>query len=335
MPRGRGVYNRTYSDEKWGQVNAENKAIMEDFLTEYKQQKKSEATLKAYYNDLRIVLIKILEDYENKSILEMTKKDFRRLNLWFDESGMSPARCNRLHSCINSLLTFCEEDDDYDYEVNQSKKVKGVPNVKVKTDEDDFFFTFDEFIKVREKLIEQGELQKAVMWSLAFDSGARRNEVFQVKKEGLLDGNKTNIVKGKRGKMFPLVYLDDTKELIRKYLEKRGDDDIESLWYIESKGEKHPVADSVTLYEWMTKKCNAILQEIRGEETNIFFHTCRHSRIESLVQGTDERLKDENGNNKKFPLEQVMVLVHHSDVSTTQSYLKDHDEDTINEMFGF
>lgn len=335
MARGRGVYNRIYSPEKWEKVNLENKNIMEDFLTEYRQQKKSETTLKAYWNDLRLVLIKIMEDFDNKSILEMTKKDFRKLNLWFDESGMSPARCNRLHSCVNSLLTFCEDDDDYDYEINQSKKVKGVPNVKVKTDEDNFFFTFEEFIKVRDKLIEQGDLQIAVMWSLAFDSGARRNEVFQVQKHGLLEGNKTNIVKGKRGKLFPLVYLNDTKDLIQKYLEERGDDDIDSLWIVNSKDDKRPLADSITLYEWLTTKCNKILQDIRGEETNIFFHTCRHSRIECLLQGTDDRLKDENGDNRKFPLEQIMVLVHHSDVSTTQSYLKNHDEDTINEMFGF
>lgn len=335
MSRGTGVYNRIYTDEKWEKVNQVNKDIMDDFLTEYKQQKKSETTLKAYFNDLRLVFVKILEDFENKSILEMTKKDFRRLNLWFDESGMSPARCNRLHSCINSLLTFCEDDDDYDYEVNQSKKVKGVPNIKVKTNEDNFFFSFDEFIKVRNRLVEEGELQKAVMWSLAFDSGARRNEVYQVNKQGLLDGNKTNIVTGKRGKQFPLVYLDDTKELIRNYLENRGEDNIDSLWYLGTKDNKRPLTDSVTLYDWLTGKCNSILQEIRGEETNIFFHTCRHSRIESLVQGTDDRLKDENGNNRKFPLEQVMILVHHSDISTTQSYLANHDEDTINEMFGF
>ena len=29
--------------------------------------------------------------------------------------------------------------------------------------------------------------------------------------------NKTNIVRGKRGKMFSLIYLDDTKELIKQY----------------------------------------------------------------------------------------------------------------------
>lgn len=333
MARGRGIYNRIYSPKKWEKVSKENKAIMEDFLTEYKQQKKAESTLHAYFEDLRLVLIKILEDFDNKSILEMTKKDFRRLNIWFDESGMSPARCNRIHSVINSLLSFCEDDDDYDYEVNQSKKVKGVPREKVKTNEDDFFFTYKEFVKVRDILVERGDLQTAVLWSLFFDSGARRNEVFQVKKDGLLDGNKTNVVRGKRGKLFPLVYLDDTKELIRLYLEKRGNDDIDSLWISSIGGEKKPLADSTTLYDRIVK-CSKILSEIRGEETNIFPHTCRHSRIECLLRGEDDRLKDEDGKNKKFPIEQIMVFVHHSDVSTTQGYTKDRSEETINDMFG-
>lgn len=333
MARSRGVYNRIYTPEKWELVNKTNKDIVEDFLTEYKQQKKAESTLHAYHEDLRIVLIKILEDFENKSILEMTKKDFRRLNIWFDESGMSPARCNRIHSVVNSLLTFCEDDDDYDYEVNQSKKVKGVPREKVKTNEDDFFFTFDEFIKVRDVLVERGDLQTAVMWSLAFDSGARKNEVYQVTKHGLLDGNKTNIVRGKRGKMFPLIYLDDTKELIRQYLEQRGDDDIDSLWIVGSGDNKRPISCNNILYDRIMK-CNKILSDIRGEETNIFFHTCRHSRIECLLRGEDSRLKDEDGNNKKFPIEQIMIFVHHSDVSTTQSYTKDRTEETINDMFG-
>ena len=95
---------------------------------------------------------------------------------------------------------------------------------------------------------------------------------------------------------------------------------------------KKAISDSCTLYDRMVK-CSKILSEIRGEETNIFPHTCRHSRIECLQRGEDNRLKDENGNNKKYPLEQIMVFVHHSDVSTTQSYLKDTSEETINDMF--
>lgn len=331
--RGR-IYNNFYTPELWEQVNKENKRIIDDFLAEYKQRQKSKGTISGYYNDLRIVMIYILKELGNRSILELKKKDFRGLSLYFsEECKMSAARVNRLKSACNSLLTFCEEDDDYDYEVNYSKKVAGLPKKPVKDDEDNFFFTFDEFIKVRDILVERGRLQDACLWSIGFDSAGRRNELFQIEKHGLLDGNKTNIVIGKRGKKFCLVYLDDTKELIRQYLEERGKDNIDSLWIKGSGDDKQPITGDA-LYDRVCS-ISKILSEVRGEECNIFPHTMRHSRLECLAQGTDTRLVDDNGNIRKYPLEQVQVFAHHSDVSTTQSYLKDHSDDTINEMFGF
>lgn len=333
MSRGR-IYNSFYTPELWEQVNPENKRILDDFLAEYKQRKMSKGTIAGYKNDLRIILIYILKELNNQSILNLKKKDFRGLSLYFtDECGMSAARTNRLKSAVNSMLTFCEEDDDYDYEVNYAKKVRGIPKERVKDDEDNFFFTFDEFIKVRDILIDRGRLQDACLWSLGFDSGARKNELFQVTKYGLLDGNKTNIVVGKRGKKFPLVYLDDTKEIIRMYLEERGDDDIDSLWIKGSGDNKSPISDSNVLYDRICS-ISKILSEVRGEECNIFTHTMRHSRLECLSQGTDTRLLDENGNPKKYSLEQIQVFAHHESSETTQSYLKDHSEDTINLMFG-
>ena len=77
-----------------------------------------------------------------------------------------------------------------------------------------------------------------------------------------------------------------------------------------------------------------ILSEVRGEECNIFTHTMRHSRLECLSQGTDLRLLDENGNPKKYPLDQIQVFAHHSSPDTTMGYLRDHSEETINNMFG-
>ena len=203
--RGR-IYNNFYTPELWEQVNKENKRIIDDFLAEYKQRKKSKGTIDGYFNDLRIIMIYILKELDNRCVLELNKKDFRGLSLYFtEECGMSPARTNRLKSAINSLLTFCEEDDDYEYEINMAKKVKGIPRERVKDNEDNFFFTFDEFIKVRDILVERGRLQDACLWSIGFDSAGRRNELFQIEKHGLLDGNKTNIVVGKRGKKFYLV----------------------------------------------------------------------------------------------------------------------------------
>lgn len=331
--RGR-IYNNFYTPELWEQVNKENKLILDDFLTEYRQRKMSKGTINGYYNDLRIILIYILKELDNRCILELNKKDFRGLSLYFtDECGMSPARTNRLKSAVNSMLTFCEEDDDYDYEINYAKKIKGIPKTRVKDNDDNFFFTFDEFIKVRDILVSQDKLQLAVLWSLGFDSAARKNELFQVKKTGLTENNKTNIVVGKRGKKFPLVYLNDTKELIKKYLEQRGDDNIDSLWIKGSGDNKQPISDPNVLYDRILS-ISKILSEVRGEECNIFTHSLRHSRLECLAQGTDTRLIDENGNPKKFPLEQIQIFAHHSDINTTQGYLRDHSEEQINEMFG-
>lgn len=332
--RGR-IYNNFYTPELWEQVNKENKRILDDFLSEYRQRKMSKGTIAGYKNDLRIILIYILKELDNRCVLDLNKKDFRGLSLYFtEECNMSPARTNRLKSAVNSMLTFCEEDDDYDYEINYAKKVKGVPRSRVKDDEDDFFFTYDEFVKVREILVEQGKWQLAVLWSLGFDSAGRKNELFQVEKHGLQDSNKTNVVIGKRGKKFPLVYLNDTKEIIRKYLEWRGEDDIDSLWIKGSGDRKQPLSDPDVLYDRIVT-ISKILSEVRGEECQIFTHTMRHSRLECLSQGTDTRLLDANGNPRKYSLEEIQVFAHHSDVSTTQSYLKDHSEDTINQMFGF
>lgn len=140
MSRGR-IYNNFYTPELWEQVNKENKRILDDFLAEYRQRKMSKGTISGYKNDLRIILIYILKELDNKCILELKKKDFRGLSLYFtEECNMSAARTNRLKSAVNSMLTFCEEDDDYDYEVNYAKKVRGIPKERVKDNDDNFFF---------------------------------------------------------------------------------------------------------------------------------------------------------------------------------------------------
>jgi integrase/recombinase XerD len=327
--RGR-VYNRIYSDEKWAQVNPGNKAIMEDYLAELTQRQKKKTTIDQYRNDLRIVMIYILEQKENRLVLELTKKDFRGLSLWYsNQLECSNARVNRILSALRSMLSYVEDDDDYDYDMNAASKVKGLPSDPVKTDEDAFFLSYDEIAEIRQMLIDKEELQLAVLHMILFDSGGRRNEVFQIEKHGLLDGNKTNVVEGKRGKMFPLVYLDDTKELIKRYLEWRGDDDINSLWVDIGPSGKSELKSSQTLYNWIVKIAK-MYSEYKGKEYSFFPHSYRHSRSESLRQGTDPRL-----GYRKFSLEEVQLFLHHSDPKTTQGYLKDHSEEQINEMFGF
>lgn len=335
MTEKRGkVYNRIYNEEDWNLVNKENKIIMEDYLEEYRQRKMKPKTISQYFNDLRIVLIYILKELNNKYILDLNKKDFRRFNLWCQDKEMSNARVNRLMSSIRSMLTYIEDDDDYDYESNVARKVKGLPKEPIRTNEDDFFLSFEQVMQVREYLIKKEKWQDVVLWMLFYDSGGRRNEVYQIKKQGLLEGNKTNIVIGKRGKIFPLVYLSDTRNLIKKYLEERGEDNIDSLWIV-GRGEGKREVTYEALYDRIVA-ISRILSELDNKEINIFCHSMRHTRTEHLLQGLDTRIIDKNtGKPKKFTLEEVQLFLHHSDPKTTQGYAKDHSEDVINNMFNF
>lgn len=333
MARGK-VYNRIFNDEEWAIVNEENKLMIEDFLEEYRQRKKKESTLTQYFNDLRIVMIYILRKLQNKPITELNKKDFRRFSLYLsDELGVGNARANRLMSTVRSLLTYIEDDDDYEYDNNIAKKVKGLPKEAIRTNEDDFFLNFDQVMRLREELIKRDRLQDAVLLMVLFDSAARRNEAFQINKTGILDGNKANEVIGKRGKKYKPVYLNDTRELIGQYLDQRGDDDIESLW-ISGKGDSKRTVTYNTLYDRVVN-ISKILSEIEGKTIEFFPHSLRHSRIECLLQGEDLRILTPEGKPKKFTLEEVQLFVNHSDPKTTQSYAKDHTSEIVDNMFGF
>ena len=326
------VYNRIYTDEEYSHVNIENKDIVQDFIEEYKQRKMKISTIKQYENDLRIINIFVKKFCGNRNLLELGKKDFRKLSIWMsDDLKMSNARVNRVMSSCRSMLSYIEDSDEYEYDINQAQKVKGLPKDPVRTDEDSFFMTFDQIIRIKEKLLEMGEIQLALLHMMMFDSGARRNEIAQIKKHGLLNGNRTNVVVGKRGKIFPLIYLDDTKELIRLWLNKRGEDDVESLWIVGN-GDKKREASYEIIYDWVLK-IREVLSEIEGRQINIFPHSYRHSRCECLLQGEDKRILDKDGLPKKFTLEQVQVYLHHSDPKTTLDYSKDHTDEIIDKMF--
>ena len=325
MPRGM-VYNRIFNEEDWKLVNKENINIMEDFLEEYKQQKKKPSTIAQYHNDIRIILIYVLNELNNKCILELNKKDFRKFNLWLQGKGMSSARVNRMMSSARSMLTFCEDDDDYDYEQNVARKVKGLAKEEVR---EIHFLTDDQIVLLREELRKRKDYIKMLLLDLAYDSAGRRNELYQVKKEGLLDRNNTNIVIGKRGKKFPLLYFSRTKESLKLYLDERGEDEFESLWVSGVKIRKE--IGYQTIYEWFVQMAD-ILKELTGEDVPFNAHSLRHTALENLSNGTHYVLKELGAD--KLDLEQLKVYAHHSDVSVTSSYLKDSSNDLLESTFG-
>lgn len=336
----KNVYNRIYNEKEWNEVNKFNKRLMEDFLLEMKSQKKKESSIRQYRNDIRILFLYVYRELDNKPISKLKKKHFRNYSLWLsEECGMSNARVSRLLSALRSMLEYAtneEEWEDEGLEINYASKVKGLPKEKRRTIH---FLTDLQIEKMYNYLVENKEYQKACFLSLLYDSSARRNEIYQVEKHNLLEGNTTNIVTGKRGKQFPLLYFSRSKQAIKLWLDQRGEDDIDSLWVI-GKGASRRKASYETLYAWVMY-FRKVLEEVDGEFIEINAHTFRHSALENMSVGEHYICRElgtvkEDGTiePKKFDLQELKLLAHHSDLSTTDSYLKCKDTDILMSAFG-
>lgn len=329
MAKGKQVYNRFFEQSKWDEVPKFNKDLIDDFLLELKSQGKSGGTIHQYFNDLRIICIYIHDELGNKEFHKLKKKHFRNMVLFFKEKGMSNARVNRLKSSVSSMLEFASNEEDYEdlMEINYASKVKGLQKESVR---DIVFLDWNEVEIIYNELKSQERYQESLLLALAIDSAGRRNELFQVKKDSITeDGSFTNEVIGKRGKKFRLMYNDLTKEAYNLYMTQRGEDDIDSLWII-GKGENKRPATYDALYNRVVS-WRKILLDKTGEYKELNAHSWRHISLELLSTGEHYLCKKLG---KKFELNELKLLAHHNDLSTTDSYLRDKSDDMLLAAFG-
>ena len=320
--------NQIYNDAVWEKVNKENKSILSDYILEMKSNNRSEKTIYQYAADIKMFFCWSYAEEDNKSILKMKKRSFRRFFLELQESGTSPSRINRVQCSLRNMLEFCVNDDDEyeDYEINVMKSVKGLSKEEVR---DIVFLTDEQVTLILDKLIEKKQYQKALYCSLSYDSAGRRAEVFQVMKDGFLDSGKTNEVRGKGAKRFSLIKLSRTNEIARMYFEQRGEDDIPELWIV-GKDEDRRAAKYETLYNW-AKSFRSILFKEYGEVILLNSHSFRHSALENYSNGSHYNLSELGKD--KLDLKTLKALANHNDISTTEGYLKDRDEELLNETF--
>lgn len=319
---------KVFSNEKWEKVCSSNKELLRDFLLELRSNKYSAGTISQYRCDLRMLFCYMLDNMDNKNILDLSRKDFRNIKMWYiNERKVSPARCNRVMSSIHSMLDYAEEDDDYNYDFNVSKKIKGLTKEGVR---EIIFLEDPQVERLRNFLLDQENYKLAALLDLLYDSGARRNEIWQVTKHDLLDRNYTNIVVGKGGKKFPLVYFSRFKESLKLYLDQRGEDDIDALWII-GEGENKRTGSISVIYSWIMEM-REILFHLEQKPILITPHSFRHSALENMKNGTHYICR-ELDRMEGFSLQELKVYAHHEATSTTESYLKKNDNNVLASMF--
>lgn len=319
---------RLFNKKDWENVSDENKELFEDYMLQLESEGKAVKTIYQYKADIRGMLCWLVREKRNKCILDLKRKDFRNFFLIMQRAGTSAARINRLQSSIRNLLEYaCVSEDYEDYEVNQMAHIRGLQKAPVR----EIVFLTDQQVNILiDELLKRKHYQKALFVSLSYDSAARRNEIHQVTKEGFLENNQTNIVTGKRGKKFRLLYFERTKIIYKLWQKQRGDDDLDTLWVSTRGGHKTPLS-----YESTYSFCDElreILKTRTGEDIPVNPHCFRHSCLTNLSNGTHYVL-NEIGKDK-LDIRLLQTLAHHSDISTTQSYIRDDSEEQLANALG-
>lgn len=327
---GKSIYNRIFNEDDWLKVLPENRQILDDYLLDLRVRKLSEGTIAQYKNDLRIFLIYVMRELDNKNLISLSKKELKRYSLYLsDDLAVSSARHNRLLSSLRGIFSYMEDDDDLDYDDSVARKIKGLPQESVR---DIVFLTDAEILAMEEKLIADKEYQKATLLMLAYDSALRKNELNQVTKFGFEKDNIyiANKVVGKRRKTFHAKYFDETKRCAKLWLEQRGEDNIDNLFIVMARdGSKKP-ATVDNIYE-MVISMRDIYKELFHKESNFNVHSFRHSALENLGNGTHYVCVRRNLG--KVDINTLKVVANHESIETTQDYLRDKSDELYDETF--
>lgn len=318
---------RLFNEADWEKLSEENRELYDDYLLELESNGKATKTIQQYSFDLRAFFCYLVREKNNKYILDLKRKEFRNFFLKLQRAGTSASRINRFQSSVRNLLEFACVSEDYEYEVNSMSHIKGLQKEPVR----EIVFLTDQQVNVLiDELLKRKHYQKAFWVSLAYDSAARRNELHQVKKDGFLENNQTNVVVGKRSKKFRLIYFNRTKILFKLWIKQRGNDDLDTLWVTGKGDKKRPLSYEGT-YDF-TNEFREIFKKRTGEEIPVNPHCFRHSCLTNLENGSHHTLKEIDKDHLDIRL--LQTLAHHSDISTTQSYIKDDSQEKLANALG-
>ena len=322
MPR-KTKYNKITTPEKLAQVNPENIQLKDDFANYLSSIQRAPQTISQYMYDLNIFFVWNLEHNNNKSFVDVTKRNIVAFQRWvIDENKNSPGRVCRIKSTLSSLSNFIESilDDEYKDFRPIIRKVESPTNQKVREktvlEDEQVQFLLDYFT-------EREQYDKACVFALAAMSGRRKSELPRFKVSYFDDCNKVcggclyktpEKIKtkghkgtGSTGKMISVYTLaDEFKPYFDRWMNYREEHGIESEWLFPSKANPdEPI--SISTLDSYAHTASRILGD------DFYFHALRHyftTRLSKLG----------------VPDSAIQMLIGWSDISMVGVY-KDIDAD--------
>ena len=288
------VYNYITSEEKLAQVNPENLELQKDFLDYLVSIDRSKGTIYQYNANLNVFFCWNLEYNKNKPFPKLTKREIARFQTHaMSEWGWSSKRLRTVKATISSLSNFIENilDDEYEGYKPIVNKIESPPDVAVRKKT---IYKTRELQKILDKLVEDGEYEKACALSLAMNSGRRKAELVRYKVdyfkpenlicEGAVYRTPEEVTTKGRGSMGKLLVLYTLAKPFNPYLnlwlEERKRLGIRSQWlfprFKNGKYLNEPAPVS-TLDSW-----GKLFTKISGKK--FYWHSMRHYITTTLLE---------------------------------------------------
>lgn len=246
----------------------------------------SDSTKMNYESDFNQWLVYIMENYENKDILEFdTDEATDMLEDFFafctSVLGNNERRIQRRMSSISSFYLYLRKkrkikENPIDF-LERPKVGKGEkPQIK------QTFLTKEQVEEIRKKLEELGDLQLQLFFEFGITTLARVNAISNVRIDQIdFESNRIKDVLEKEGYLVTLMPSPKTMKLIKRWIDYRKEQGIKSEYlFIVKYGGTWKKVDKTTLQgSWIKKIGNLIgipelhCHDLRHSGSNLYYHS--------------------------------------------------------------
>lgn len=330
------------TEEMWNEVLEFNRNMVQEYLDN--QAELAIKTKIAYESGLKIFFYWVKQHLNNKSCLDIKKKEFVRYLNWLTNRGLSDSTIRFKKSCVSAFCNYIMMMYEEEYPTFRSFVTSEMKVVKTGYVHEKVPLTPDEYVMLCEELEKREEWQKLAYLVFSYSTGCRRAEARQLLKEVVdyepkekeitiidEDGTEKKVVsrsylthtircKGASivGKQRKLKFGDDAMIWLKKWIEIRGEDDCPYMFVIKQKkdGSVRQVGED-TFNGW----CQGLFTEIVGRRVHP--HLFRESRATNIVVYEHKSA------------EVAQKLLGHNDVSTTKNHyiIKNDADDESDEAF--
>lgn len=297
-----------FDSAKIKQINSETKKLLKSYEKDMVLRELSQGTISGYLSDLNQWLIYVLEEQDNRSVLELDEDDLTDFFYFCKSNGNNTRRMRRRYSSISAFYKY----------LRKKRKIQENPMEFIDRPVKDndvitqTYLTSDQIALMKKRLDESGNFTLECYALLSLSTMARVNAISHITWKQIDYGERViSDVLEKEGKVVDLFFSAEVRDkLIRlqQFRELNCIDDGGYVFFGKGKdGNPTPVANA-TLHSWARK-----IGRMIGVPT-LHPHDFRHSASQQLkLQG--------------MSLEGIAHLLHHNSTETTRKhYLK---EDTM------